>query len=301
MAYLHYDVFTAEPLSGNQLAVFLDGRGLETARMQAIAREMNFSESTFIFPPEEPDTDIRMRIFTPFNELPTAGHPTIGSAFALAHAGMIPAGTKRFVFGLGVGPVPVDLEWDSSTRPRLKFAWMTQANPEFGQVVQHVQNVAAALGIRREDLVGELPIQQVSCGVPFLLVPLRDRAAVDGATPDGIGLRNLASVTGVDLPVFLFAAEPGTEDATAYSRMFAPQFGIAEDPATGIACGPLGSYLVKRRLVTGEAARRIVNLQGVHMGRPSRIHIEITGSADEITRVRVGGEAVLIARGELLA
>src|SRR6187397_1506782 len=132
LSYLHYDVFIAKPLLGKQLAVFTDAQGLDTAHMQAIAREMNFSESTFILPNERPDTDIRMRIFTPMNEMPMAGHPTIGSTFALAHAGVIRPGSARFVFGLNIGPVPVDLEWNGTA---LRFAWMTQSVPEFGPIV----------------------------------------------------------------------------------------------------------------------------------------------------------------------
>jgi len=122
MHYLFYDVFTDRALLGNQLAVFPDARGLTTEQMQAITREINFSESTFILPAERPDTDIRMRIFTPAVEMPMAGHPTVGSTFALAHLGAIPVGTRRFVFGLNVGPTPVDLEWDDD---RMAFAWMS--------------------------------------------------------------------------------------------------------------------------------------------------------------------------------
>ena len=128
-SFLQYDVFTTEPLAGNQLAVFVDARGLAVDRMQALAREMNFSESTFILPSETAGTDVRMRIFTPATEMPMAGHPTIGSTFALAHTGLIRPGLPRFVFGLGVGPTPVDLEWEGE---RLRFAWMTQLNPTFG-------------------------------------------------------------------------------------------------------------------------------------------------------------------------
>src|SRR6186997_2874654 len=137
MEYLFYDVFTDRPLLGNQLAVFPDARGLTTQQMQAIAREINFSETTFILPAERADTDIRMRIFTPAVEMPMAGHPTVGSTFALAHAGVIPRGQSRFVFGLNVGPTPVDLEWD---RDRLGFVWMTQSTPAFGP---HVSDRAA--------------------------------------------------------------------------------------------------------------------------------------------------------------
>ena len=149
LSYLHYDVFTDVPLLGNQLAVFTDARGLDATRMQAIAREMNFSESTFILPSERPDTDIRMRIFTPWNELPMAGHPTIGSTFALAKSGVISASAQRFVFGLNIGPIPVDLEW---TEGDLSFAWMTQRPPTFGPVVSDRAAVAAALGLEVTDL-----------------------------------------------------------------------------------------------------------------------------------------------------
>src|ERR1044071_5755772 len=142
--YLHLDVFTDKALEGNQLAVFTDGRGLSDAEMQTITREMNFSESTFIFPAERPDPDIRMRIFTPAEELPMAGHPTIGSTFALAKDGVIASGREGFVFGLGVGPTPVSLEW---TGHDLDFAWMTQKNPEFHGRIGDRAAFAAALGI----------------------------------------------------------------------------------------------------------------------------------------------------------
>ena len=297
LSYLHYDVFTDEPLTGNQLAVFLDGRGLSTERMQALAREMNFSESTFILPAETPGTDVRMRIFTPAQEMPMAGHPTIGSTFALAHAGVIRPGAARFVFGLGVGPVPVDLEWDGSG---LRFAWMTQLTPAFGPAIAARDLVAAALGLTSADLVPDLPVQQISCGVPFLFVPLRSPDAVDRAVSDTAAFRRLAGTTGIEVPIFLFATLPTGSSHTVHSRMFAPEFGIIEDPATGSASGPLGCYLVRHRLVTGDAAQRIVSLQGVAMQRPSRIHIAIGRRAGEIAEVKVGGTAVLVGQGQLL-
>ena len=297
LSFLHYDVFTDEALEGNQLAVFLDGRGLSTERMQAIAREMNFSESTFILPSEAAGTDVRMRIFTPTSELPMAGHPTVGSTFALAHTGTISAGQSRFVFGLGVGPVPVDLEWDGD---RLRFAWMTQLKPEFGPAIDAREAVAAAIGLGTDDLALHLPIQQVSTGLPYLFVPIRSRDAVDRASSDASAHRRLTSSIGVDLGIFLFAVLPPGSAETAYSRMFAPTFGIVEDPATGSASGALGCYLVRHRLVTGDDAMQMVSLQGVAMGRPSRIFISIDARGDEIVSVKVGGTAVLVARGELL-
>ena len=296
LSYLHYDVFTGEALVGNQLAVFTDARGLETSKMQRLAREMNFSESTFILPAERSDTDIRMRIFTPMNEMPMAGHPTIGSTFALAQTGVIHPGSTRFVFGLNIGPVPVDLEWKER---ELRFAWMTQSTPTFGPIYENRAAVAATLGLDVRDVVSDLPVQEVSCGVPYLLVPLRDRATVDRAVSDAAAFRRLATVSR-DLAIFLFSIDPAGSSETVYSRMFAPEFGIIEDPATGSASGPLGCYLVHHGVVQGDAAQRIVSLQGVAMGRSSRIHISIEGSRPSITGVRVGGEAVLVGRGELL-
>ena len=298
--YLHYDVFTDIPLLGNQLAVFPDARDLSTDEMQAIAREFNFSETTFVLPPEQSNTDVRMRIFTPYVEMPMAGHPTIGSTFALAATGAILPSRSRFVFGLNVGPTPVDLEWDPGG---LRFAWMTQAQPVFGPAVESRTAVAAALGLSADDLVDGLPVQEVSCGVPYLMVPIRDRAAVDRAVPHLESLQNLSMLSRSHPAVFLFADEGiGGRDseATAYSRMFAPGFGVVEDPATGSASGPLGCYLVQHGRLSGDAANRIVSIQGVKMGRASRIYVSIAGRRDRITDVKVGGEAVLVARGEFL-
>jgi trans-2,3-dihydro-3-hydroxyanthranilate isomerase len=336
--YLQYDVFTDQPLTGNQLAVFTDSRGLDISTMQWIAREMNFPESTFILPVEWAGTDVRMRIFTPATEMPVAGHPTIGSTFALADTGVIAPGTPRFIFQLNIGPTPVDLEW---TDGRLSFAWMTQPNPVFGPVAESRMLVADALSLKPDDLMPDAPIQEVSCGVPFLYVPLRDPATVDRAISDGSAFRRLAKATGIELPIFLFALDedggraPARPPTAVYSRMFAPEFGITEDPATGIASGPLGAYLVHHGLVdvgppdrlrqgSGESAKAsataegghhetrvdIVSRQGVAMGRPSRIHISI-GVAEGtdvrhatdgpvINDVKVGGQAVLVARGEFL-
>lgn len=297
LSFLQYDVFTDQPLTGNQLAVFQDGRTLSTSEMQAIALEMNFAESTFLLPAEQSGTDVRMRIFTPQRELPIAGHPTIGSTFALAHLGVIRPAASRFVFGLNIGPVPVDLEWDGD---QLRFAWMTQPNPTFGEPVDARDAVATTLGLTPDDLAPGLPVQQVSSGVPFLYVPLRSRDVVDRAISDASAFRRLESLTGAALPMFLFALAPPGSAETVYSRMFAPGFGIAEDAATGSASGPLGCYLVRHGCVSGEASRQIVSLQGVAMRRPSRIHVDVIARGGAFVSVRVGGKAVLVGRGELL-
>jgi len=295
--YLHYDVFTDHLFGGNQLAVVLDGRGLSSGTMQAIAKEMNFSETTFVLPPEEPGTDVRMRIFTPGDELPMAGHPTIGSTFALARAGVIVPGREQFVFGLGVGPVPVRLTWAGDD---LSFAWMTQRSPAFDDRHLDPAAAAAALSLSPDAVAATgLPVQVVSCGLPFVFVPLKNRRVVDEAVADARALIALLRSAGDAQGVFLFSVEPGSDGATVYSRMFAPGLGITEDPATGIASGPLGCYLVRYKLVDPERAAAMLSLQGAKMGRPSHVHISIGVRGGEITSVRVGGESVLAGEGTL--
>jgi trans-2,3-dihydro-3-hydroxyanthranilate isomerase len=300
--YLHYDVFTDELFGGNQLAVFLDGRGLAASAMQAIANEMNFSETTFVLPPERPGTDFRLRIFTPMSELPMAGHPTIGSAFALARAGVLEPARMEFVFGLGIGPTPVVLTWRGND---LSFASMTQQPPTFSEPIPDPAGAAAALGLPLAAVAGTgLPVQVVSCGLPYLLIPLATRRSVDNAVGNLEAIDAFLRAAGVDprTGVFLFSPERnvrGSDSATVYSRMFAPALGVPEDPATGSASGPLGCYLVRHKVVAADKAGAILNLQGVKMGRPSRVHVSIGVENDGITSVRVGGEAVLAGEGTL--
>jgi trans-2,3-dihydro-3-hydroxyanthranilate isomerase len=301
LEYLHLDVFTDERFQGNQLAVMLDGRDLDATRMQTIAHEMNFSETTFLLPKECDDTDIRMRIFTPGVELPMAGHPTIGSTFALAHAGIIRPGLSHFVFGLGVGPTRVELTWD---RDELSFAWMDQPLPEVRQPASSLDHIMRAAGIDAQSHAAtELPIQEISCGVPYILVPVDSRSAVDRAIPDTAALRTLESSFNRDhVGIYVFSTEKAADDVTAYSRMFAAGLGIAEDPATGSAAGPLGCYLVSQGLVKGNEASHMISWQGVAMRRPSRIYISIAqDNSGAITRVQVGGKAVVVAKGTLFA
>ena len=298
MRYLIYDVFTSTPFEGNQLAVYPDPpREIAVDRMQRIAQEMNFSETTFVLPPQA-GGDVRMRIFTPGKELPVAGHPTIGTTFALAREGVIVPGQAQCVFELGIGPIPVALEWGAEG---LSFAWMTQPLPSFGVRIGDRSALAEAIGLQVTDLE-DLPIEEVSCGVPFLYVPIRSRAAVDRVMIDRRALaRAYAQAGSDDFAVFFFTTDRtgATRDETVYSRMLAPQFGIAEDPATGIASGPLGSYLFHHGVVTADQAKAMVSLQGAAMKRPSRIHISIDSRDDTITRVRIGGQAVLVAEGTL--
>lgn len=293
--FLQYDVFTDRPLTGNQLAVFLDTAGLGTEVMAAMTRETNFSEATFVFPAERAGTDIRLRIFGRGGEMPFAGHPVIGSTFALADDGMIRAGTKQFTFGLNIGPTLVELEWQGE---RLAFAWMTQQPPVFGPTLPSAEAGVAALGLPAAALMPGLPIQEVNCGSAFYFVPLATRAAVDQAVLDTRAMGAVFEKAGLTRRgTFIFSPEPGTDGATVYSRMLGA---AAEDPATGSASGPLGCYLVRHGIVPPARAGAIVSAQGVKMNRPSRVHIRIDATApDAITRVRVGGASVLVGEGRL--
>jgi trans-2,3-dihydro-3-hydroxyanthranilate isomerase len=179
---------------------------------------------------------------------------------------------------------------------------MDQRPPEIRQPAVSAEDLTRAMGVGHDAFVGtSLPIEEISCGVPFLFLPLASRAAVDAAEPDPSALRKVRSAfAGNHIAVLVFTADGATDDATVYSRMFAPGFGVFEDPATGGASGPLGCYVVRHGLVARERAGKIVSLQGVAMGRPSRIHIAITSDErDTITRVQVGGQAVLVAEGRL--
>jgi trans-2,3-dihydro-3-hydroxyanthranilate isomerase len=296
--YIHLDVFTDRPFTGNQLAVFLDARGLPAETMQAIAKEMNFSETTFVLPPERSDTDCRVRIFTPSEELPMAGHPTVGTAFALARAGVVEPGREGAVFGLGVGPTPVSFVWQDD---ELSFAWMTQGLPEFGPTIPDPSGAAAALRLSGAAVAGTgLPVQTVSCGVPFLFVPLATRGAVDNAALDADAYDAFSRGAKLEeLPVFLFSSEKTGDKATVYSRMFAPGLGITEDAATGAASGPLGCYLVRHKVVPPDRAGAILSLQGAKMGRPSHIHIGVGTTDGRISSVRVGGQSVIAGEGTL--
>ncbi len=289
--YVHLDVFTDRALAGNQLLVYTDPAGLTTEQMQALTRESNFSENTFVWPPEQAGTDHRVRIFTRTAETPFAGHPTIGTAFALAHTGVIKAGTARVVFGLGAGPTPLDLQWSGG---RLRFAWMTQLNPTFGKPVSDTAGLAAAMGLAVGDVVRAA--QEVNCGSNFLIVPIASRKAVDAAVLDRARIDAVFAAAGVQRRgLYIFSTERGTDAASAYSRLLGT--GGIEDPATGSAAGPAGCYIARYGLLPADRLNAIVFLQGVLAGRPSRLHVNITVSAAEIAKVQVGGESVVVGEG----
>jgi trans-2,3-dihydro-3-hydroxyanthranilate isomerase len=294
--YIHLDVFTDRKLAGNQLLVYVNPEGLNADAMARLTLESNFSENTFIFPPDQPGTDVRVRIFGQRGEMPFAGHPAIGTAFALAHIGRVKPGTASMTFGLGIGPTPIDLEWKGNA---LAFAWMTQQKPTFGRSTTDAAAVAGALGLQLADIAAaKAPAaQDVSTGSTYIIVPLVSRRAVDAAVVDPTKLRSMRAATGLTgFAIYAFATEPGSDGATSYSRLVPPP-GITEDPATGSAAGPLGCFMVKYGFVTADKAGSIVNAQGVLVRRPSQIHIRIASVGDEITQVKVGGVSVVVGEG----
>jgi trans-2,3-dihydro-3-hydroxyanthranilate isomerase len=290
-AFVQVDVFTDCVFGGNPLAVILDGRGLDDGEMQAIAREMNLSETVFVLPPTRRDCAARVRIFTPARELPFAGHPTIGTTWVLATRGGL-GGATRAALEEGIGPVDVELEGDPG-RPGL--VWMRHRDAAFGPPVPARAAVASALGLDAHALQPEAPICTGSTGSTFLYVPLRDRAAVDRATLDVAAMRR--AFGDAPLPgVFVFAPET----AGAYSRMFAPHTsGVPEDPATGSASGPLGAYLVIHGLVAGGDPVTLVSEQGTKMGRPSVVRIRLRARDGRATDIGVGGSVVPVLEGRL--
>jgi trans-2,3-dihydro-3-hydroxyanthranilate isomerase len=274
--YVLCDVFTDVPLAGNQLAVFTDARDLSSEEMQDIAREMNLSETVFVLSPTEPDADVRIRIFTPANELPFAGHPTLGAAFVLG--GPLSKIVIRLQTGAGV--VPVELERDGA---RIVFGRMEQPLPNW-QLVADPAPIFAALGVSGSGL----PVERYDLGPGHVYVELESPDAVAALEPDFAALAR-ATVDGANC----FARD----GAYWKTRMFAPEHGVAEDAATGSAAGPLAVHLARHgRIEWGE---QIEIHQGAEIGRPSTLYAAAHGSGDRIDRVEVGGSAVTLARGEL--
>ena len=296
-SYWLLDVFTEKPFGGNPLAVFPDAGEIPPSRLQAIARELNLSETVYVYPPADPAHHAKLRIFTPAAELPMAGHPTVGTAHLLAHLNPTWLIGTRSVLHLEelVGTIAVEINRTGSGPGRVT---MDQPLPSFGGIVEDREGIAAMLGLRGADLLPNAPVQVVSCGVPYTLVPLRDRAAVQSARLFHQHWQGLLAASEAPA-VFIFALDPQTATGSAHCRMFAPHLGVAEDPATGSACGPLGCYLVAQRLLgTGKSGRYVLE-QGFAMHRPSIIHVSILQNSQGISRVRVGGHSVIMGQGTL--
>jgi trans-2,3-dihydro-3-hydroxyanthranilate isomerase len=274
--YVICDVFTDTPLTGNQLAVFTDARELPEERLQELAREMNFSETVFVYSATAEAAHARIRIFTPGVEVPFAGHPTLGSAFVLA--GPLQLDEIRLETGSGV--VPVRLERDGA---KIVFGRMEQPIPTVA-AYEDEAGLLDAIGVERS----ELPVEVYDNGLHNVFVVLGSEAEVAALKPDLARLSDVGEVLGVNC-----LAGSGSRWKT---RMFIPSGGVNEDPATGSAAGPLALHLARHgRIAFGD---EIEITQGVEIQRPSKLYARVDGSADHVERVEVGGSAVVVARGE---
>jgi trans-2,3-dihydro-3-hydroxyanthranilate isomerase len=308
-SFYQVDVFTDQPFGGNPLAVFPDASGLDAAQMQRIAQEMNLSETTFVFPPEQAGADFKVRIFTPGAELPFAGHPVVGTHWTLATLGRVtlrePVTTVRFELGVGVREAALHVEDGRVTR-----VVMDHQRPDFGAIADADQAARLARGL---GLVPEAishtgwPVQVVSTGIRQLFIPVRSRREIAALSPkqqDTATLSRLCEELDPEqhcneclMVLALDTVDPG---AQVHTRLFAPGLGIGEDPATGSASGGLGAYLVDHGLVRATPpTTRLMAEQGIEMGRPSRIGIEVDGAPGAITMVRVSGSVVPLIEGVL--
>jgi trans-2,3-dihydro-3-hydroxyanthranilate isomerase len=291
------DVFTTTRFGGNQLAVLPDARGLSDDQMLAIAREFNYSESTFVLPPGNPAHTRFVRIFTPGGELTFAGHPTVGTAHALAAIGEIKldGSETRIVLEEKVGPIPVTITAKDGKPVHCQFA--VAKLPEVVAQLPPRATLAAILSIDEADILdGDWPPLVMSCGTPFGLVPVRDRAVLAKSRINlDLHARHLKGTAG-DM-VMVFALDPEDPKHDVRARMYAPGINIAEDPATGSACAALGGYLGDR--APGDGNLRWVVEQGFEMGRPSLVELEADRSGGRITAVRVGGATVMVSEGTI--
>ncbi|HEY5163476.1 MAG TPA: PhzF family phenazine biosynthesis protein [Terriglobales bacterium] len=288
LPFVWLDVFTDRPLEGNQLAVFTDARGLSQEQMQAIARETKLSETTFIFPREpavELEQGVRVRIFTVDEELPFAGHPTLGTATVVRGA----SGADTITLDLDAGKIPVSFRDENG----LAFGEMRQRDPEF-LGLHRIEDVARATGLAAADIDDNLPIQTVSTGLPFTIVPVRSLAALQNLKFEWANAKEYLGKSGGRFFYFIArgAVNPNTD---MHARMI---FYGGEDPATGSAAGCGASWMVQYGVA--KPGQKVAIEQGLECGRPSRLVVSADKVGDKVTDVRVGGTSVAIMRGELL-
>lgn len=285
LKYDHVDVFTDKPLGGNQLAVFHSPGSVTSAQMQAIAREMNFSETTFVFPAKARGADARVRIFTPAEELPFAGHPTLGTAWVLASRAR--KKPETLTLELGVGKIAVDIDWRGK---KMQSLTMHQPLPVFGSALQNREQAARALGVTVDDILGG---GVVSNGLDFLIVEATTMAAVANARcniEDAVRVIKRHNVHAI----YVFARLEG-KGPNVHARFFAPTLAVIEDPATGSAAGALGGYLA--RIFKFPMRLHLVIEQGIEIGRPSLITADVNSERGTIEEVTVAGKVAPVGEG----
>lgn len=285
--YRVVDVFTEHPLEGNALAVFPDAAAIDGTTMQRIARELNLAETAFVLPPTRADCAAQVRIFTPGKEMLFAGHPTIGTSFVLVDEGLVRPVGGEFVLEEKIGPVPIRV--GPGGRPMF---WLRTPPIATGRQLDSAL-CAEVLGLKASDLKGIAP-QLLSAGNPTLFVGLRDRDAVDRAWLDLAGSKILRGADAEPFCTFVFAPTP----AGAYSRMFAPEYGVPEDPATGSSTGPLAVFMMRHGLVSTSDGTRFVSEQGTKMGRRSFLHVLVRGERG-VDGIEVGGHVTPVATASM--
>ncbi|MGE0642749.1 MAG: PhzF family phenazine biosynthesis protein [Nitrospira sp.] len=301
LKFYQADVFTGQPFGGNPVAVFPDAEGLADDHLQRIAREMNVSETVFVFPPTDPAAVARLRIFTPTQEIPFAGHPVIGTFYVLTHL-------KRILVGDGIthvtqecniGLFPIEVHTEQGKVGRVVMA---QPKPEFLDPVaarDEIYLIATALGIPKHVIAdAKWPIQVVSTGLPVLIVPVRTLTAARSIIPDASAIIRICERFGAN-GIMVFTTVTVESFASVHARMFAPKIGILEDPATGSAGGALGAYLVHNGVVEVGPTTEILIEQGYEIDRPSRILVQVQSEDDVIQSVKVGGQCVMVVEGTL--
>ena len=301
LKFYQADVFTGQPFGGNPVAVFPDAHGLADYQLQRIAREMNLSETVFVLPPTDQAAVVRLRIFTPTQEIPFAGHPVLGTFFVLAQLGLIAVtdGVTRVMQECNIGLFPVELHAQEGELTRVV---MTQPKPEFlGPVdaIEDVYKISSALGLPKYSIADmKWSIEVVSTGLPVLIVPVRTLTAVRSIQPDAAAIMEVCSRFGAN-GMMAFTTVTVEPSSTVHTRMFAPSIGILEDPATGSASGALGAYLVQNGVVDVAPTTDIVIEQGYEIERPSQILVRIESDDDIIQTVKVGGQCVMVVEGTL--
>jgi trans-2,3-dihydro-3-hydroxyanthranilate isomerase len=293
-AYVTLDVFTAQRFGGNQLAVILDAHGLSDTQMQTIAKEFNFSETTFVLPPKDPANTAQVRIFTPHNEMPFAGHPTVGTAFALATLNKIAADATQVIFEEGVGLVPVEIM--RNTQGVTRCTLTAPRNPEMILCEATSHTLASVYNLDHADFNTTLPFSAMSSGNALLITPLVSRDALARCTLDLAQLKKQSAATR-DQQLYPCVIEAASR--TAYVRMFAPNHGVLEDAATGSAAATFAGYLAKFVETTNGTHTWTIH-QGIEMGRPSEIALQFERVDGAAKNVRVGGSSVLVMQGTLL-
>ena len=301
LKFYQADVFTDMPFGGNPVAVVPDALGLSNEELQQIAREMNLSETVFVFPPTDSAAAVKIRIFTPTREIPFAGHPVLGTFFVLGKLERLPLKepVTRVCHECSIGVFPVELH---VLKGEILRVVMSQPKPQFLGTLEPVKDlfeVAAALGLSK-DLITRtnLPVEVVSTGLPVLIVPVRTLTAVRSIVPDTVAINDLCTRYGAN-GLMVFTTVTVEEFADVHTRMFAPSIGILEDPATGSASGALGAYLVHNGVVEVGPMTEIIAEQGYEIERPSRIVIQVESDDDAIQGVKVGGQVVMMAEGTL--